>query len=160
MKLDLDRDPVGRSRVAVAESSTLERGDEELVAVALSGSLVVDNLESRVVVTGNLEGSCQVACDRCLEDFALTFEVPVEILVIRDFAPESEPDVCVIHQRVGLVDLDPALREASLLALPQKRLCTETCRGLCPACGGNRNLTACDCAAAESDPRWEGLPSD
>ena len=32
-----------------------------------------------------------------------------------------------------------------MLALPINPLCAETCRGLCPVCGGNRNQVACTC---------------
>ncbi len=37
------------------------------------------------------------------------------------------------------------MRDEILLALPINPLCQESCRGLCPVCGGNRNLTACTC---------------
>ena len=37
------------------------------------------------------------------------------------------------------------MRDEILLALPINPLCKESCRGLCPVCGGNRNVTACDC---------------
>jgi uncharacterized protein len=39
------------------------------------------------------------------------------------------------------------------LALPMKPLCRDDCRGLCPVCGGNRNLVACACAQRTPDPR-------
>ena len=32
-----------------------------------------------------------------------------------------------------------------LLAVPVSALCSPSCQGLCPVCGGNRNLTPCDC---------------
>jgi N utilization substance protein B len=31
--------------------------------------------------------------------------------------------------------------------LPLKVVCSEGCRGICPACGKNRNLEACSCVA-------------
>jgi len=43
------------------------------------------------------------------------------------------------------------------LALPMKPLCREGCRGLCPVCGGNRNITACACETPALDSRWAAL---
>ena len=50
------------------------------------------------------------------------------------------------------VDLAPLLREAMILALPTRPLCSEDCQGLCPHCGGNRNQGACSCHATEAKP--------
>jgi uncharacterized protein len=43
------------------------------------------------------------------------------------------------------------------MAVPMKPLCREDCRGLCPTCGEDLNVTACGCAAEAADPRWEAL---
>jgi uncharacterized protein len=51
------------------------------------------------------------------------------------------------------VDLEPMARDAVLLELPLAPLCSPDCRGLCPQCGANWNLTSCDCPP-EGDPRW------
>jgi uncharacterized protein len=40
-----------------------------------------------------------------------------------------------------------------------KRLCRDDCRGLCPRCGTNRNLSACGCAPEEPDLRLSALKS-
>ena len=58
----------------------------------------------------------------------------------------------------GRVDLNPALRETVILAMPQARVCSETCRGYCSQCGADLNRQTCTCAEDETDPRWEGLP--
>ncbi len=43
------------------------------------------------------------------------------------------------------IDLGDEIRDELLLAMPINPLCQEGCRGLCEVCGGNRNLSACDC---------------
>ncbi len=153
MKLDLDRQGAGRTRLAVDEHLTLDQ-DPELglpATASLRGELSVDNLESRVVVQGTLRVSAAATCDRCLEDFEAEFAADVEIVIVRARSPEGELDSWVIHQRSGEVDLDEPLREAALLALPQKMLCAEDCRGICPTCGANLNRESCDCPAAEGE---------
>jgi uncharacterized protein len=37
---------------------------------------------------------------------------------------------------------------------PMQALCRPDCGGLCPHCGGNRNLGECQCDQEPSDPRW------
>lgn len=152
MKLDLDRQGSGRTRLEVDER--LATGAEEPLPaeVELRGCLTVDNLEGRILVTGSLEAATVAVCDRCLEDFACRFTAPVEITVLRAPSFEGELDPWVIHQRSGEVDLDEPLREAALLGLPQKLLCDESCRGLCLRCGANLNLETCGCSAGDADP--------
>jgi uncharacterized protein len=56
-----------------------------------------------------------------------------------------------------LLNLAGLVETETTLALPMKPLCREDCRGLCPVCGGNRNVTACTCDGREPDPRWAAL---
>jgi uncharacterized protein len=60
------------------------------------------------------------------------------------------------YQGEGLL-LEDVLREQVFLALPLKAICRDDCRGLCPHCGKNLNVEACDCAAPLEDPRWSAL---
>jgi len=55
------------------------------------------------------------------------------------------------------VELNDVLREQVLLALPMQRLCAESCKGICPECGQNRNLKECRCEPSAGDDRWAAL---
>jgi len=159
MKLDLERQPAGRSQLELAGNLALGPHEGEPTAVEVTGSLRVDNLESRFLLTGSLTGQGDVACGRCLGRFTLDFEIPVEIMVMRSVELGSEMgDTLVIQQRSGEVDLSEALREAAILALPQVRVCRPDCRGFCPQCGADLNNELCNCTDEEADPRWDGLP--
>jgi len=57
----------------------------------------------------------------------------------------------------GVIQLWPLLREQILLALPDYLLCSEACEGLCPKCGTNKNIRACECDTRVPDPRLAGL---
>ncbi|MBD3221173.1 DUF177 domain-containing protein [bacterium] len=159
MKLDLDRSPAGRSDLPIAGSCLLGIGSGTPETVGISGSLVVDNLEGRSVVRGDLEARGTAECGRCLEPFELVFDVPLELVVMRDAGDETEDaETLVLHQRDGVVDLSEPVREAILLALPQQRVCRDDCRGLCPQCGADLNDGPCGCEDDDIDPRWDGLP--
>jgi DUF177 domain-containing protein len=53
--------------------------------------------------------------------------------------------------------LTPLVREQVLLALTDRPLCREDCRGLCPQCGANLNEKVCGCAVEKLDPRLSVL---
>ena len=159
MKLDLDRQERGRSALPVAGEVALGLGDGCPGRAALRGDLVVDNVESRFLLSGTLEATGRAECSRCLAEFELRWDVPVEITILRDVeTDEGEGDSLVIRQRSGEVDLTESLRESAVLAFPQAPICRDDCRGLCPACGIDRNTDTCLCEEEETDPRWDGLP--
>ncbi len=159
MKLDLERIPSGRSDLVAADEVRLEWADRKPVAVQVTGTLVVDNLEARILVSGTVVATGVAACSRCLEDFTLTWDVDVSCLVLRDVdATEGQDDLMVVHQQNDMVDLTEILRESVVLAYPLAPVCLATCRGLCPGCGHNLNKEACVCEPEAHDPRWDALP--
>jgi uncharacterized protein len=114
----------------------------------------------RFYFSGRIEGAAAASCRRCLDD---NVQVPVEedvhLLLVEPGADEAdEPDVFLIDVREHILDLRPAIREEWLLAVPAFALCRESCLGLCPNCGVNRNLAECSCTPA-IDPRWNALTS-
>lgn len=120
--------------------------------------------EGRVHIRGMITAEVALACTRCLEPLQRKIEVAFDDVFI-DSADESEKaeteltiadmdESLVIGGRVDLADV---VREQILLALPEQIFCSEDCRGLCPKCGGNRNLIDCSCEREEIDPRWAAL---
>jgi len=58
-------------------------------------------------------------------------------------------------------NLTEFLRQVVTLSLPEKPLCREDCKGLCPICGANLNYGECEHVArgevSLADPRWREL---
>jgi uncharacterized protein len=54
-------------------------------------------------------------------------------------------------------EIDDLVREAVILSVPAKPLCSENCKGLCPVCGTDLNRSTCSCAKKDIDPRWDQL---
>ena len=159
MKLDLDRQAPGRSELPVKGNLELGMGEGRPDTAVVTGTLVVQNLESRVLVSGTLTAAGTAECGRCLADFPIEWNVPVDLQVLRDVeTDETEGETILILQQKGEVDLRESLRECSVLGYPQAPVCSEECKGLCPECGIDRNLGTCDCEEENVDPRWEGLP--
>lgn len=113
-----------------------------------------------VFLTGTLSGSLECTCARCLEPARLHLKLQIHVTFVEkaderddDEDEDDEDDVDVAHFEGDEVDLSPELREQILLAMPINPLCKETCAGLCPHCGQNRNLVPCDCASRQDSPR-------
>ncbi len=119
----------------------------------LHGELMLESVVDGVFVSGTLEGTMELRCARCLKDFTRPFAV--EMRELFPVAPGPDDDY-------GLgadLTLDPEqmVRDSVLLSMPFSPLCRPDCRGLCPRCGGDRNLGQCTCTEELTDPRWAGL---
>ena len=159
MKLDIDRQKTGRSDLAISGTLQTCLPAGRASVAQLDGALVIQNLGSRVLLNGTLQAEGRAECGRCLEEFTIHWNVPVDVMVLRDVdAGECEGEALLILQSAGEVDLHEPLRQCSVLAYPQAHLCKADCKGLCPECGIDRNQDTCDCSENAVDPRWEGLP--
>jgi len=116
-------------------------------------SVQVNRTNKGYFVAGKIEGRYQVPCDRCLEPIwkPLSAEF-TENFYDRGSREREEEEDGRIAGPEGL-DLMLTLLEAVTFSLPMKHLCREDCRGLCPVCGQNRNLSDCSCSEQKIDPR-------
>ena len=114
-------------------------------------------------VQGDLKVTMSATCDRCLE--AATFPIDNHFDLVYMPADEGaggEKEVDEAGIEVGYYEgnglaLNDILREVVLLALPMQLVCEETCKGICPVCGQNRNQHDCGCQQEAADDRWSGL---
>jgi uncharacterized protein len=110
-----------------------------------------------VLVTGTAHAALTGECARCLEPISDEIEVRFqELYVYEDHAlPEEDDEVSMLQD--DLVDLEPLLRDAVVLALPFQPLCTDDCPGLCPECGARLADDPGHAHDAAIDPRWARL---
>ena len=132
----------------------------------LVGSIVLTRTSQGILVTGRLRTEVRMACKRCLEptDVAVELDLEEEFHpVVRinevpfDDVPEDENDEALLIDEHHILDLSEVIRQALWLAAPMDALCRLDCAGLCPRCGGNRNLGECQCGEAPIDSRWAAL---
>jgi len=74
-----------------------------------------------------------------------------------DRVPREDEDEALLIDAHHILDLREVIRQALWLATPMDLLCRPDCAGLCPTCGGNRNLGECQCDQEAIDPRWLAL---
>jgi len=145
--------------IASSEDLNLEGSEIHCTSVIKAELTVVKN-EPIYSVNGSVCGSVRLVCARCLTEFEAKLSAPFERIVQRGktFLDEGASDeITFIGPEADFVDLTDEVRDALLLALPIKPLCSEDCRGLCSLCGKNLNEGACTCRQERTDVRWSKL---
>lgn len=114
-----------------------------------------------VLVTGDVRGRAVGECVRCLERVDDPVDVRLQELYVYPerqaaAAVDGDDDEDLRELDGDLADLEPAVRDAVVTALPFGPLCRSDCPGLCVQCGvrladhpGHTHETA--------DPRWAVL---
>jgi uncharacterized protein len=122
------------------------------------------NVIKDIRVQGDLATTLELPCARCLDPVVQTVARTFDLLYrpLGTDAGNEELSVTAAEAEIGYYQgegllLEDALREQVLLAVPLKVTCREDCKGLCPACGKNRNTEPCSCAPHVGDPRWSPL---
>ena len=166
MRIELDRlREQGGQFSHVYEPGELSLDDEE---TRLAGPAVVQAKVQRngeaVELRGELSATIEVFCGRCLKPVVLPLRADFDEKFVPAVSWRREPQHELTEDDLNLsvfdgdaVELDEVVREEILLAVPAQVLCGEDCRGLCPACGADRNLRPCACKTEETDSRWKAL---
>jgi uncharacterized protein len=125
----------------------------------LSLDLRLESVSEGVLVSGTVSAPTMGECGRCLR--AISDSVVVSIQELYAYA-HSTTDETTDEDEVGrmqgdLIDLEPVLRDAVVLALPTNPLCQDDCPGLCPECGVHWDELPADHSHEQLDPRWAEL---
>lgn len=141
-----------------------DSGLRQKTPLATSGlAELLANTLGEIRIQGDLEVTMEASCDRCLEPaafpiqshFDLFYRPAVEAASEEIEIDEGESEIA-FYEGDG-IELKDVLREYVLLAMPMQKVCREDCHGICPWCGQNRNVTACDCEPKPIDDRWAAL---
>lgn len=119
-----------------------------------------------ILVSGTVHGRAVGECVRCLTEVVEDVEAEVQELYVyperaRVAVEDGDDEEDVRELEGDLIDLEPALRDTIVPALPFRPVCSPDCPGLCPQCGarladiedaGNAGHTH-----EVTDPRWAEL---
>ena len=120
--------------------------------------LTIANEEGkRLRLSGRMDATVQIPCDRCLEPVDVPFSITIDKEVpLGELSAETESDSDEAASYIDedrLLDVDRLIYNELLVNWPAKVLCRPDCKGICPKCGTNLNFAACDCEQGELDPR-------
>ncbi len=109
------------------------------------------------IVTLSVECRCEYTapCDRCGNTTVKVYTVPIERVLVSQLE-NDENDEIILLQDFKLDFYELVFTEV-VLAMPNKHLCSEDCKGLCQVCGKNLNDGPCGCATKSVDPRLSAL---
>ncbi len=110
----------------------------------------------------DVEGDAVAPCARCLaptplairSDFVYFFLLRHGAEELSEENAETEEHVVVLDRWPEKLQLSPYVWESLVAELPSRVLCDESCLGLCPHCGANRNQVVCSCQSSSGDPRF------
>jgi uncharacterized protein len=125
---------------------------------------LLGNTLGEIRVKGRMKVTIEGDCDRCLEKALFPLELDFDLFYrpAKRSDPGEEVAISPAESEVafyegGGIELNDILREYVMLSLPMQKVCNETCLGICPVCGQNRNLKQCGCQQELVDDRWSAL---
>jgi uncharacterized protein len=156
------QEPIGATRdyqIDEAADTDSEKGGN------IRGELRLLRTQRSILAQGKLSTEVELTCSRCLSQFRypLKFKFEEEYLPTVDVnsgAPVSLPEDSAGAFTIDshhILDVDDAVQQYTVMAIPMKPLCRKDCAGLCPSCGANLNQGPCACPAPDIDPRWAEL---
>ncbi len=123
-----------------------ESGVGDLPGVKLlepvTGQFILSNLGIGYQFSGSFGAKVSQPCVRCLDSVVedVEFDVNETYLLDGHDDPDQE-DVFSLESDV--LDVSDVVRQHLLIEVNEFPLCKEDCRGLCPECGVNLNLSVC-----------------
>ena len=168
-----DIPPEGREEIyALEESELAERlGREQSRSFRfvspISVRLKLSRSGSTIVMKSRIAARVEWTCARCLDPFSIdlgsefttTLKPKPPNFVLPEEVELSREDLETDYYEGEEIEVTPFVKDQILLTLPQKAVCREECRGLCPRCGKNLNREVCLCKDDSVDPRLAPLKS-
>jgi uncharacterized protein len=117
-----------------------------------------------VLISGKVQTELRLQCVRCLKEFpyplSTTFELTLQPL--KESPSEGETELGSEEMELnffegGEIHLSEIACEQIFLEIPYQPLCREGCKGLCPICGKDLNLSACQCVKEELTSGFSAL---
>lgn len=109
--------------------------------VTLKG--IIQNRAGIVTLNYTAELTISAECDRCLSRFERDYSFEFEHILVRSLNSEDNDDYVVTDG--DNLDMDELAVTDVLLQMPTKLLCKEDCKGMCPKCGADLNVSDCGC---------------
>lgn len=109
-----------------------------------------------VVIQATVQTILQLHCVRCLKEFPCPLSSALNLTLVPSKKAPYEEEVELKEEEMEStffggreVHLSEISCEQIFLDLPYQPLCDEACKGLCPVCGKDLNLSVCDCTPDE-----------
>ena len=156
-----------------AELSRVGAEPREGIGEGLAIELEAHRMGDDVYLEGEVAGALELECSRCLARYRPPVRERFRLVLepAGDRVP-ADPEGAAALARDGLylsdeletgwyrgseIELGAFFREVIALLFPVQPVCREECLGLCPHCGGDRNVETCSCAEMRRPSPFEAL---
>lgn len=109
-----------------------------------------------VLITGKVQTTLRLQCVRCLKEFSYPLSSIFELNLhpLKEAPSEEEIELGSEEMESSFfkgeeIHLSEVACEQIFLEIPYQPICREDCKGLCPICGKELNLSACECVKEE-----------
>jgi uncharacterized protein len=157
---ELGRRPGSERRVPLTAPAPADLGIEVLhvpEGSPIEFDIRLEAVVEGVLVTGTAQAELAGECVRCLEQIHSEIAADFQELFVYDDEGRDAEDDETSRLEGDLLDLEPLLRDAVVLALPFQPVCQEDCPGLCAECGARLADDPGHQHDAAIDPRWAAL---
>ncbi len=107
-------------------------------------------------VAGVLSSALKMNCTKCNKEFEQPFSVDFSERFIKASEEEAEELDCYPFFGEEL-DLERMMLDLIILNAPVYGQCKPDCKGLCPVCGCDLNITQCSCSRSLGNDRFAPL---
>ena len=158
---ELGRRPGSQRTMAFAEPAPADLGIEVLrvpEGSPIEFDLRLEAVMEGVLVTGTARAALEGECVRCLQPIRDEIAADFQELFVYDDSETDDDEADETSRLEGdLLDLEPLLRDAVVLALPFQPLCRDDCPGLCAEFGARLADDPDHQHDEPVDPRWAAL---
>ena len=119
----------------------------------------LSNIKGMIRAKGTIKSGYETYCARCLKTIHVDIdkEFEEEYVQFGSLSPVTAEEAEVYEYSDKEIDLGRAVRDAVLLDIPIRHLCSEGCMALCPMCGKDLNEGNCGCSQPIGDIRFDVL---
>ncbi len=119
----------------------------------------MDKAHHQIVLDCFVNTQAKLQCDRCGVQYDAALKNNFKLIFLFEVNENDEEvdDVFYLAPDDDKLEISRSVREYVILSIPLKKLCSEDCKGLCPSCGVNMNVTECNCSNDTINPIWEKL---
>ena len=130
----------------------------------LQSEVKIRRVGRSVLMTGKVQTTLRLQCVRCLKEFSYPLSTTFELTLhpLKEAPSEGETELGSEEMESsffegGEIYLSEIACEQIFLEIPYQPVCQEGCKGLCPVCGKDLNISSCECVKEELTSGFSAL---
>ncbi len=120
-----------------------ETGETKLLS-PVSFSAGIQKMSGYLSVSGKLSFELSSPCVRCLKTARSKIGGQIGFFIS-------------LSRKENRIDISDDMRQQVAMAMPERIMCSDECKGLCAMCGKDLNEGVCSCKTEETDNRFQAL---